>query len=137
MRASVEASKAYAREYQKRDYVKAKARIRNSAIRSKDRNGHLDRVMCWKFGLRPGEYAKMLALQGGLCAICHLIPDEVQNTAGRRLAVDHCHQSGRIRGLLCDRCNRGIGQLHENPEILRRAAGYLEEQHILAVLGEE
>lgn len=73
------------------------------------------------FGITPESYDKMLEGQGGCCAICSKPP------VRKRLAVDHCHRTGRIRGLLCDLCNRGIGMLKDNPVSLRKAAEYLEK----------
>ena len=47
----------------------------------------------------------------------------------KRLAVDHCHKTGKIRGLLCSTCNLMIGNAYDNPEILRSGANYLEAQN--------
>lgn len=74
-----------------------------------------------EFGMDPDVYDSLLAMQGGRCAICHGEP----RTA--RLAVDHDHVSGEIRGLLCSRCNTELlGAAHDSLEILRRAIEYLE-----------
>lgn len=73
------------------------------------------------FGLTPAQYAAMYDAQGGLCAIC------LRRPRTTRLAVDHNHQTGEIRGLLCYRCNKQIlGHAMESPSLLRRAANYLE-----------
>lgn len=61
--------------------------------------------------------------QDGLCAIC-----QRSCTAGRRLAIDHCHISGRVRGLLCSRCNTGLGLFRESPPLLLAAVAYLNSQ---------
>ncbi len=73
-----------------------------------------------KYGITNRQYDLMLNLQRGGCWICRRPP------AKRRLAVDHCHKTGRVRGLLCFRCNRGVRWFDENPGRLRRAAAYLE-----------
>jgi hypothetical protein len=78
-------------------------------------------VLRRNFGITPDDYDKMLHDQGGGCAICHEPPRAM------RLAVDHCHDSGSVRGLLCNLCNRGIGALKDDPTILARAIQYLEE----------
>jgi CRISPR/Cas system-associated protein Cas10 (large subunit of type III CRISPR-Cas system) len=72
------------------------------------------------FGLSADDVDAMLEAQGGGCAICGTKPERLAS-----LHVDHCHGSGRIRGLLCLNCNQGIGKLGEDPERLRRAAEYL------------
>ena len=72
------------------------------------------------FGLSADDVDAMLEAQGGGCAICGVRPERLAS-----LHVDHCHDSGRIRGLLCLNCNQGIGKLGEDPELLRRAAEYL------------
>lgn len=74
----------------------------------------------WRTGLPVGTYDKMLAKQNGRCAICGLPPEN-----GTRLHVDHCHDTGAIRGLLCGKCNTGIGQLLHSEEILLAAIEYI------------
>lgn len=78
-----------------------------------ERRGH--------YGMAPGEYARMLAEQKGRCAICG-----TDDPAPRRnFAVDHCHETGLVRGLLCGKCNTGIGQLQHSIDIILSAARYL------------
>lgn len=74
-----------------------------------------------RFGITSDEYDSMLESQGGVCAIC----GEADPT-GRRLAVDHNHETGEVRGLLCIRCNRGIGNFKDSPALLQAAAEYLQ-----------
>ena len=79
-----------------------------------------------KFGITPEQYDAMLKEQGGVCAICRE-PETGRNRAGAvSLAVDHDHETGLVRGLLCNTCNRGIGLLKDRPDILRSALQYLE-----------
>ena len=73
-----------------------------------------------RYGITPDEYRSLLALQHYVCAIC-----EQACITGKRLAVDHCHTSGNNRGLLCGRCNTGLGQFEDNPDRLERAVIYL------------
>lgn len=73
------------------------------------------------FGLTPECYAKMLDAQGGNCALCGRHYTEFS----RALAVDHCHKTGKVRGLLCSPCNTGIGNLKEDVSILQGAVAYL------------
>jgi hypothetical protein len=76
-----------------------------------------------RFGLTLAEYEAKLAGQNGACAICGRTTD----VRGRRFAVDHDHQTGKIRGLLCFRCNNGLGCYDDNELLLLRALKYLRE----------
>lgn len=66
-------------------------------------------------------YSNLFKEQEGVCAICK----QAENGRYKHLSVDHCHTSLKIRGLLCNNCNRGIGLLQENKEILQNAVEYL------------
>lgn len=79
-----------------------------------------------QFGLPLAEYMRMHAAQAGLCGICNQPETETRNGKICWLAVDHCHSSGEVRGLLCGACNKGIGQFGDDPARLRAAADYLE-----------
>jgi hypothetical protein len=74
------------------------------------------------YGLDIKSYEKMLARQNRVCAICG-----AANADGRRLCIDHCHTTGRVRALLCNSCNAMIGHAKENVLVLYKAADYVEE----------
>jgi hypothetical protein len=74
------------------------------------------------YGITLAEYNVIFSSQSGLCKICN-----GEQQSGRRLSVDHDHETGRIRGLLCIKCNSFIGMAQENPDILHRAIEYLED----------
>jgi hypothetical protein len=80
-----------------------------------------DGIVRRQYGITLAEYEQMLRDQNNKCAICKN-EDEVE---GRRLAIDHCHESGNVRGLLCGKCNRGIGLFYDNKELLNNAISYL------------
>lgn len=82
-----------------------------------------DRWLKARYGISSADFDSMLLAQGGNCAVC-LSPDP--GGQHDRFNVDHCHTTGAVRGLLCNACNQGIGKLGDSPEILRRAAAYLE-----------
>lgn len=79
-----------------------------------------------RFGITPEQYQEMHDVQGGVCAICEK-PEKSRAQSGRvkSLAVDHDHETGAVRGLLCANCNKGIGNLGDDPEILIAGAAYL------------
>lgn len=85
------------------------------ATRAFKRKEHLRRA----YGLTPEAYDALLEAQDGACAGCHW-PFEVTPH------VDHCHASGRVRGLLCKPCNTVLGMANDNTDTLRRLAAYLE-----------
>lgn len=72
------------------------------------------------YGLSPEKYEIMLRRQGGVCGICG------GRDARRRLSVDHSHANGRVRGLLCSKCNVGLGYFRDDPLRLAAAALYLD-----------
>lgn len=80
-------------------------------------------VMLWvNYRMKPDDYWVLHQRQGGLCAIC------VRPNLTKRgmLHVDHCHESGRVRGLLCNGCNLALGHMQDRADLLRRAVEYLE-----------
>jgi len=74
-----------------------------------------------KFGITIQDYNNMLEAQNGACAICGSI-----GNGKKALAVDHCHTTGKIRGLLCDDCNNGLGRFRDNKQSLLKAIDYLD-----------
>lgn len=72
-----------------------------------------------RYGISRTDYERMLAHQAGGCAICLKTPNEP-------LCVDHCHQTGQVRGLLCRRCNLGLGHFSDDLDRLARASTYLK-----------
>lgn len=85
----------------------------------------LDQVLARKYGMDEGAWERLLQAQGGLCAICKQPETAIRFSVVARLSVDHDHESGAVRGLLCDACNRGIGNFKDDPDRLEAAATYL------------
>lgn len=77
------------------------------------------------FGISLERYNEMLAEQGSVCAICGEPESIERNGKPRRLAVDHCHDSKKVRGLLCGNCNPMIGYAKDNIQVLTKAIEYL------------
>jgi hypothetical protein len=124
---------AYSREWRARNPERAKAiQQRNAqspariASRRAWREKNRDRVRANErlrtYGLSAEEFVRLMKQQGGVCAICF----RPQN-GGRALDVDHDHETGQVRGLLCGACNAAIGLLGDTPDRLRRAAVYLDQ----------
>lgn len=81
-----------------------------------------DRKLQKAYGIGYQEYLTMLEIQNGACAICG-----TTDTGNRKaFHVDHCHKTGKVRGLLCGNCNSGIGNLRDDVQLLKRAIQYLE-----------
>jgi hypothetical protein len=94
-----------------------------SSCRDCERSNQLER----DYGIDKNEYDRMLEKQEGLCAICRIAESLTFNEKVVLLSVDHCHATGKVRGLLCRACNMAIGALRDDPKILDRAANYLRE----------
>jgi len=88
-------------------------------------NGSSHRLMS-DFGLSYKDYDTLLLEQNGVCAICKKAEFAKEHGKVRRLSVDHCHTTGKIRGLLCGNCNHLLGKVYDSAVILRAAAMYLE-----------
>jgi hypothetical protein len=90
--------------------------------------GYRRRSVARKYGLTVEEVAQLLEAQGGCCAICKTTnPLGEGNTSTKRssFSIDHCHTTGRVRGLLCNACNRGLGFFKDSIENLSTAVAYL------------
>jgi hypothetical protein len=83
------------------------------------------------YGLVAGQYDELKASQGGVCAIC-----QKATGATKKLAVDHDHKTGYVRGLLCGPCNGMLGAARDSAEFFLRAAKYLTDPPALEVIGE-
>lgn len=111
--------------YWKEPIQEAKALADKAAYMKKWRSQNLARAKGYelkrRFGMTLDEYHTMLDKQGGGCAICGDVDPYFKH-----MAVDHCHDTGRVRGILCCACNRALGGFKDKIEILRKAVAYLE-----------
>lgn len=99
------------------------ARAKRDRKRNEDKQRIWDRKrVLRKYGLTIEDYESMLVQQNGTCAICDGTKTGYKNGT---FAVDHCHTTNRVRGLLCSKCNMAIGYMDDQPERLERAATYL------------
>jgi hypothetical protein len=96
----------------------------NSTERSKKRRQR--RELLKKFGINADQYEAMLKEQNEVCAIC-----QQKEPCNRVLAVDHCHSTNRVRGLLCTNCNMALGKFQDNIDYLKRAIEYMEREFII------
>ncbi len=96
------------REYDRKRYAKDPTKRKGTGLKC-------------RFGITLEQFQTILNEQSGVCKICRK-PDP----CNRALAVDHCHTTGRIRGLLCTRCNHGIGNFKDSVELLENAIQYLK-----------
>lgn len=85
----------------------------------------IESIMKCKYGIGFKEYNSLMESQGEKCAICGAPPVIRPHSTRKTLCIDHDHETGTVRGLLCRQCNHGIGLFADNPEILERAASYL------------
>jgi hypothetical protein len=102
---------------------KKNERTRKWKAQNKAKTRKYGQVYNWRIygiNLTYERYLEMLAGQNGLCAICCRPPGK------KSLAPDHDHQTGKVRALLCSKCNCGLGCLNDDSGLLRRAAEYLD-----------
>ena len=113
---ATEKRKAYAREYAREWRLKNPDMAQNNELKR-------------HYGITLEDYRSLLAEQGGGCAICGALPGTTGsgNSSKGTLAVDHCHDLGIVRGILCTNCNLGLGSFFDKPELLVAAATYLQD----------
>lgn len=100
-----------------KEHVNAKSKLWYEA--NKDRVKHLN--LQRDFGITLDDYNKLLNKQNECCCICHKHQSEFKI----KLAVDHNHETGEVRGLLCTNCNNGLGRFKDNKDLLSEAIKYL------------
>jgi hypothetical protein len=109
-----------AKKYRQKKGAKWRREVRKRAY-----NKNPDRSKCYnlrRYGMTIDEFKSLKKKQKGKCACC----GATKNTDGKSLYVDHCHKTGEIRGLLCRKCNTGIGLLGDTVDRLERALKYLK-----------
>lgn len=99
---------------------------------SKERRKNLQKNawLLTNYGITLAEYRIMLAAQDGRCEICGTSETDYRRIKDGKVvemtfAVDHDHRTGEVRGLLCSKCNKGLGLFNDDPELLKVALGYL------------
>lgn len=106
------AEKTYWQKY----YAKNKDRYKTYEWNTPEANRR--RKLKYKYNITPEDYDKMYLNQEGKCAIC--------NDKHNKLNIDHCHTTGKVRGLLCTNCNQALGKVKDNIDILKSAIEYLK-----------
>lgn len=114
-------AKAY-QNSEARPRILESARRRRQAEPEKYKRIARNSVLKKKYGITVDEYEELLKVQGSMCAIC----GSTDSRGWGRLHVDHCHKTGKVRGILCQGCNTSLGKFGDNPMLLRKAADYLE-----------
>jgi hypothetical protein len=106
---------------------KAKAALYAREDRKKNPDRWRSADLKKSFGITLDQYNVLLEEQNGVCAICGNPETVIDNRTKqhRSLAVDHCHTTKKVRGLLCMGCNQGIGNFRENPQFLVSATSYV------------
>lgn len=81
--------------------------------------------LCKKYNLKPEEYDVLMEKAGNICPICEVDFDWVNRHKANRPCIDHCHKTGKVRGVICGQCNAAIGQLNDDTKRLERAMWWL------------
>jgi hypothetical protein len=106
-------------------------RANNPAMYEKQRKRDLDALRQRKYGISSATYARAFQAQKGRCAIC-----KSSQTSKKGWHVDHDHETGQFRGILCHRCNIGLGLFADSPKLLARAARYIIKHTSKSLQGE-
>lgn len=93
----------------------------------KNKDRHKDKMLMRNYGISLDEYKKMLSEQNGKCYIC----EKHHSSQKKSLSVDHCHETGTVRKLLCSNCNTSLGLLKEDMNRIKKLINYIEENKIL------
>jgi hypothetical protein len=95
----------------------------------KTRQWHSSRhyYLKYKYGITENQYDEMLKIQENKCAICE--STETKDKKVKRLVVDHCHKTGKIRGLLCSSCNKAIGLFEDSVFAMTNAIEYIKKSN--------
>ncbi len=130
-RHKTEKYKAYMKAYREKNKDKLSKQNQARTKAWLERNPEMNKFYSLKhrYGIDLKEYNKLYDSQNGLCAICRLPETFIHNKTGKPqdLSVDHSHTSGKVRGLLCQSCNHGLGKFKDDVDICRAAANYLEK----------
>ena len=118
--------KAYQKEWAKQNPEKIKLYGKRWRDKNKEYNSWRQRQyqLKYSYGLTEAEYQELLVSQDFRCGICGT---KTPTGKWKVFAVDHCHQTNKVRGLLCNECNRGMGLLKDSVDILQKAIAYLEK----------
>lgn len=108
----------------KMDRMNARRRI-DPAHRARWRDANFRRA-----GMTEQQFEDKAAAQGGVCILCGDPPKPGTGPATRRLHIDHDHVTGKLRDLLCNNCNRGLGYFKDDPALLRAAAEYIDRHRM-------
>lgn len=115
---------AYQREYYQKNQDKLRIAMQEYRQTHRDEVSHRNRRR--NYGVSPEQYAALLKEQNDACAICERPETALRKGKPRSICVDHDHETGRVRGLLCSDCNRAVGLLNDDIRLLARASYYLE-----------
>ncbi len=129
-----------ARERERQNRPETRARVKTWTLDNPERFQKAIRKsrLRRKFGITPEDYDAMLASQDGGCAICGVKDPSIgMNTTRRYFSVDHNHETGEVRGLLCGRHNTGIGCFQDDATLLAKASQYLTTPPARKVLKQE
>jgi hypothetical protein len=127
-----EVAKKLTQERYQKDPQAARARVQKWRKDHPEQWSQIQRAsnLRTKYGISVEEFDALLLSQGGCCAICGSSDSQMRKKKGKLtgcFAVDHDHETGKVRGLLCGHCNTGLGLLRDNVEILKKALVYLSK----------
>lgn len=103
-------------------YEENRERYHNNPSTKEAHRKAAERYRIKSYGISVDEHDKLLKLQKNACAICG-------KTSSSKLAIDHCHKTGKVRALLCNGCNTSLGNVNESIDVLKKMIEYLEKHN--------
>ena len=111
------------------DAYRKKNKEKHAAAKKVYQRAHKDKMrnwrLMWKYGIDSEEYDRILRSQNGVCAICEQPETHLSHGRIVHLSVDHDHDTGKVRGVLCNACNKGLGHFRDDVKLLKTAIRYI------------
>lgn len=99
---------------------------KKSKYKKNTKEWNKDLILRNRYGINLEEYQELINLQDNSCAICFT---SFENMSSNKIHVDHCHKNNKVRGILCSKCNKGLGLFKDNTQTIEKAIKYLKKHN--------
>lgn len=120
--------RAYYRQWKQKNRDKVRGYEQKTRMQPGQKEKRRKYMLVHQYGLTFEAFQSLLQIQKGHCAICQTALALFEDANHKQAWVDHCHETGKIRGLLCSKCNTALGQFNDDSNLIRSALNYLEQR---------